>query len=89
MYTYAGKKYPEWKKIIYVHLLNEGSVTYRPISAYLIENNIFKIDGSNCCNPETWESEFLSDTDVFVEIRKLGGKHVLVAKKEIWIERNL
>ena len=34
------------KKIICVQLLNEESVAYRPVSAYLIEKNIYKIDGS-------------------------------------------
>lgn len=47
------------KKIIYVQLLNEGAAAYRPVSAYLIERSIYKIDGSEYYNPEDEEWEFL------------------------------
>lgn len=70
------------KKIVYVQLLNEGSVAYRPVSAYIIERNIYKIDGSECYNPEDEEWEFLPGTYVLVEEKKLNGENVLVAVKK-------
>ncbi len=70
------------KKIIYIQLLNEGSIAYRPVSAYEIKKNIYKIDGSECYNPEDEEWEFLPETYVLVEKRHLGDKNVLVAVKE-------
>ena len=75
------KKIELWKKIICVQLLNEGSVAYRPVSAYLIEKNIYKIDGSECYNPEDEEWEFLPGMYVLVEEKKLSGENVLVAVK--------
>ena len=62
-------------------MLNEGSVAYRPVSAYLIEKNIYKIDGSECYNPEDEEWEFLPGMYVLVEEKKLSGENVLVAVK--------
>ena len=70
------------KKIIYVQLLNEGSVAYRPVSANEITENIYKIDGSECYNPEDEEWEFLPGTCVLVEKQNLSGGAVLVAIRE-------
>ena len=71
------------KKIIYIQLLNEGSVAYRPVSAVEIEENIYKIDGSECYNPEDEEWEFLPNTYVLAEKKELSGRIVLVAIKEL------
>jgi hypothetical protein len=70
------------KRIIYIQLLNEGSVAYRPVSAYLIGENIYKIDGSECYDPNDEGWEFPPNTYVIVEERKLSGEDVLVAIKE-------
>jgi len=70
------------KKIIYIQLLNEGSVAYRPASAYEIENDLYKIDGSEVYDPEDEEWEFKPGSYVVVEQRKLGGELVLVAVRE-------
>lgn len=43
------------KKVVYIQLLNEGSVAYRLVSAYQIKEYIYKIDGSECYNPEDEE----------------------------------
>jgi hypothetical protein len=67
------------KKIIYIQLLNEGSVAYRPVSAYEIKESVYKIDGSECYNPEDEEWEFLPGTYVLVEERTFDGENVLVA----------
>ena len=67
------------KKIIYIKLLNEGSVAYRPISAYEIKENVYTIDGSECYNPVDEEWEFSPNTYVFVEEKTLSVENVLVA----------
>lgn len=70
------------KKIIYIQLLNEGSVVYRPVSAYEIQESIYKIDGSECYDPEDEEWEFLPGTYVLVKEQILEGENVLVAIKQ-------
>ncbi|WP_260458319.1 hypothetical protein [Bacteroides salyersiae] len=70
------------KKIIYVQLLNEEAAAYRPVSAYLIERSIYKIDGSEYYNPEDEEWEFLPGMYVLVEEKKLDDENVLVAVKK-------
>lgn len=67
------------KKIIYVQLLNEGSIAFRPVSAYEIGNNIYKIDGSEVYDPEDEEWEFKPGMSVIVEQRELSGELVLIA----------
>ena len=72
----------EMKKTIYIQLLNEGSVAYRPVLADEIEENVYKIDGSECYNPDDEEWEFLPNMCVLVEKKYLSGGIVLVAIKE-------
>jgi hypothetical protein len=71
------------KKIIYIKLLNEGSVAYRPVSAYEIGNNIYKIYGLEVYDPEDEEWEFLPGTHVLVEEQIISGEKVLVAISDI------
>lgn len=67
------------RKTIYIQLLNEGSVAYRPVFADKIKDNIYKIDGFECYNPDDEDWEFLPNTYVLAEERNLSGKIVLVA----------
>jgi hypothetical protein len=71
------------KRIIYIQLLNEGSVAYRPVSSLEIEKNIFRVDGSEIYNPEDEEWEFPPGTYVIVEKQIRGGEKVLIAIKEL------
>jgi hypothetical protein len=71
------------KKIIYIKLLNEGSIAYRPVSAYETGNNIYKIYGLDVYDPEDEEWEFLPGTYVLVEEQIRSGEKVLVAISEI------
>lgn len=68
---------------IYVKLMNEGSVAYRPIPSSKVSDNIYKLMGSDIYDieDETWE--FLPGTLVLTEKKELGGKLVLVAVEEI------
>lgn len=70
------------KRIIYIQLLNEGSVAYRPVSSYEIGNNIFKVDGSDIYDPDDEEWEFPPGTFVLVEEQIKEGKKVLIAIRE-------
>jgi len=71
------------KRIIYIQLLNEGSVAYRPVSSHEIGKNIFRVDGSEIYNPEDEEWEFPPGTYVIVEEQIRGGEKVLIAIKEL------
>ena len=71
------------KKIIYIQLLNEGSVAYRPVSAHEVKENIYKVDASESYDPEDEKWEFKPNALVFVEERNLEGEIVLVAIKEV------
>lgn len=68
---------------IYVKLVNEGSVTYRPVPSSKVSDNIYKLMGFDIYDieDETWE--FLPGTLVLTEKKELGGKLVLVAVEEI------
>ena len=70
------------KKKIYVQLLNEGTKVYRPVSAFEIENNIYKLEGYELYNPDDEVWEFLPGTIVVVEEQYLEGVKVLIAIKE-------
>ena len=69
------------KKTIYVQLLNEGSVAYRPVSAYEIGNAIYRIDGSEVYDPEDEEWEFAPGIVVEVQNKILNGESVLIAMR--------
>ena len=71
------------EKIIYIKLLNEGSVAYRPVPSYEIGNNIFKVNGLEIYDPEDEEWEFIPGTYVLVESQRKGGENILVAIKAI------
>lgn len=70
------------KKIIYIQLLNEGSIVYRPVPSYEIGNNIFKVDGFEIYDPEDEEWEFPPETYVLVEEQIRDGVNILVAIQE-------
>jgi hypothetical protein len=70
------------EKIIYVKLLNEGSIAYRPVPAIEIKSNIFKLQGFEIYDPEDEEWEFLPGSYVLVAEQVKGDKNVLVAIEE-------
>ena len=70
------------EKIIYIQLLDEGTVVYRPVPAIEVAKGIFEIMGSDIYNPEDETWEFPPSTQVLVEEKSLGGENVLVAIKE-------
>lgn len=50
------------KKEIYIRLLNEGTLVYRPVLAVQVRPLIFKVPGDNIFDPENEEWEFLPGT---------------------------
>jgi hypothetical protein len=78
--AFYGKK---MEKIIYIQLLNEGSVTYRPVPACEVENNIFKLNGFEIYDPEDEEWEFEPGALVFVEEQTKDKQKVLIAVNRI------
>lgn len=67
------------KKTIYIKLLNEGSIAYRPVNAIAYKENIYEIVSHEIYDPEDEEWEFLPGTLVIVEERNLNGLNVLIA----------
>lgn len=67
------------KETIYVKLLGEGTVVYRPVPAVKLNNNVFKLKGNDIydCDSEEWE--FSPEDIVKVEKKKLSGELVFVA----------
>ncbi len=69
-------------EIIYIKMLNEGTMVYRPVPAYNIEDRIYKVLGFDIYDPEDEVWEFPPGTLVLVEEQKDDGDTVLVAIKE-------
>ena len=69
------------EKKIYIQLLGEGTVVYRPVPAFKLGDNVYRVEGSEIYDPDDEEWEFLPGTVVIVEDRELEGEKVLVAVK--------
>jgi len=67
------------EKTVYVQLLEEGTIAYRPVSAIEVEKGVFEITGFDAYDPEDEVWEFLPGTCVLVEEKNLSGENVLVA----------
>ncbi len=67
---------------IYIKLLREGTVVYRPVPAIKIKGDLYKIKGEKIYDPGDEEWEFSPGTIVFVQRKELEGGKVLVAIKE-------
>ncbi len=70
------------EKNIYIHLLDEGTIVYKTVPAIEIEDNIYKVQGSEFYDPEDEVWEFPPETYVLVEEQNIDGENVLVAIKE-------
>ena len=66
-------------KKIYVQLLNEGTKVYRPIQAFEIETNVYKIVDNQIYDSDDEHWEFTPGTVVVVEEQNLEGEDVLIA----------
>jgi len=70
--------------IIYVPLLNEGTVVFRPVRVEQINNNIYKIlssdDGST---PEEIDEVWAYQIDSYVScvVKIIDGSNILIANK--------
>ncbi|WP_424244616.1 hypothetical protein Dip510_001872 [Elusimicrobium posterum] len=69
---------------IYIQLLDEGTDTYRPVSAIKIKDDIYELLGEDIYNPEDEHWEFLPGDRVKVKIKKFsdGGYGLLAVSKE-------
>lgn len=67
------------EKTIYIKLLGEGTIVYRPVPAIEIGKNIYQLKGEEIFDPDDEEWEFLPGTKVKVKQKKLEGKKVLLA----------
>ena len=67
------------EKKIYIQLLGEGTIVYRPVPACQIADNLYEVGGFEIHDPENEVWEFTPGTYVFVEEQYLDGESVLVA----------
>ena len=68
---------------IFIQLLEEGTIVYRPVNAEEIGNNLYKVKGEEIYDPSDEIWEFKPGTIVMVEEQNLSEKSVLVATKAI------
>ena len=69
------------KKTIYVKLLDEGTIVYRPVPAIEVNKGVFELFGFDIYNPDDEIWEFMPGTLVITEEKNLSGETVLVAIK--------
>ena len=69
----------EMEKTIYIQLLGEGTLVYRPVQAIKIGENIYQLKGEEIFDSEDEEWKFLPGSKVRVEQKELEGEKVLVA----------
>lgn len=67
------------KKVIYVQLLDEGTIVYRPVLSFQLSSNIYKVGEELSYEHKNEKWEFLPNTIVEVEEKNLDGDNVLVA----------
>lgn len=65
--------------VVYVRLLGEGTVVYRPAPAEAIGGSVVRILAPESYDPGDEEWEFKPGTTVRVELRSLSSGKVLVA----------
>ncbi len=70
------------QEIIYVQLLSEGTVVYRPVPAVKISENTYRLRGETIYDPDDEEWEFLPKSIVHVEEKGIEGKKMLIAVKK-------
>jgi len=67
------------KETIYVQLLEEGTVCYRPVSAIKVNDALYQIEGHDIYDPSDEIWEFEPGSLVYVEEKKLSEGVLLVA----------
>lgn len=71
------------QKIIYVQLLNEGTIVYRPVLSVELSPTVYKLGGELTHDPKDEKWEFLPNTMVQVEEKYLEGDKVLIAVRRV------
>lgn len=71
------------QQVIYIKLLEEGTIVYRPVLSFHMSPTVYKIGGATIYNPKNEKWEFLPDTVVQVEEKYLDGDKVLVAIRAV------
>lgn len=68
---------------IHIQLLNEGTITFRPVYAISLGGKSYKILDDNHYDSEDECWEFIPGTTVEVEKRVLNNQSVLIATKQV------
>jgi hypothetical protein len=67
------------RDLVYVRLLNEGTIVYRPVRAKSLGGRAYQLDASAEYDQEDEAWEFAPGSAVVCEPRRLDGDTVLVA----------
>ena len=65
--------------VVFVRLLDEGTVVYRPVQAQLVGGGAYRLIGPADYDPDDEAWEFPPGSIVTCELRNFGGETVLVA----------
>ena len=71
------------ERVIYVQLLDEGTIVYRPVLSLELSPTIYKLGGTLIYNSRNEKWEFLPGETVQVEEKYLEGNKVLVAVRRV------
>jgi hypothetical protein len=66
---------------VYVQLLDEGTIVYRPVPATKMTESVCLVGGNELYNPEIETWEFSPGSQVMYEQKELDGDVVSVATK--------
>ncbi len=68
-------------EIVYIRLLNEGVLVYRPVPAMRVTSDVYVVGGADIYDPEDETWEFPPGAHVVVQKRAIesGGEAVLIA----------
>jgi len=77
-----GSNIKRMERYIYIKLLGEGTMVYRPVPAIELKKNVYEVRGEEIYDLEDEIWEFTPGMYVVVEKQELGGELVLVAIRE-------
>lgn len=73
--------------IVYVRLLNEGTVVFRPVTGIPVRPQVYQLLAPEGWSPEDEEWEFPPGSIVECEMRNLSTGEVLVAVRIVRVDR--
>jgi hypothetical protein len=69
--------------LVYVPLLNEGVVVWRPTTGFLVEPNVVRINATSDYDPNSEEWEFIPGSTVRCAKVVRDGREIMVARQRV------